>query len=129
MITAVIINTQATLNNFAVTNTVSYVPGTTAKLNFQIQDPETGIRLIPGTGATCTAAFLKNDGTNNVKTCTMLFNPDDRSLWTTTLSPTDTMSIIGSNFILTLDVLGDGTDIRQGLIRDAIAQILIDGAC
>lgn len=129
MITIALINNLAVLNNFVAEDAIQYVPGSTVKVNFQISDDQTNQRLIPGTAAECTATIQNSDGTFTDIDCTMLFNPDDRSCWSFTMTTDMTMLLVGGNFKVTLDFLGDGTDIRVGMAYNVLSKITFDGSC
>jgi hypothetical protein len=105
MLSVAILNDQPVLNNYFTITSISYIPGESVIINFQFIEPEVDIRFIPGTAATCTVTFKLSDGTSLVKAASMLFNPDDRSLWTVSLSTTESAQVIGTNFLATLDVL------------------------
>lgn len=124
-----LINDQATLNNFSILPNKEYVAGYPLVIKFRISDSDTKLRLIPSTVATCTCTFQKSDGTELVKTGTMLFNPDDRSLWSISLTTQDTLDVVGTNMLVKLDMLGDTTDIRIGMASNVLSKITFDGEC
>lgn len=129
MLTVKIINNQATLNNFFYVDSISYVAGIAFSIPFEIFDDETKLRLIPATTATMTCVFAKSDGTTLTLPATMVFNPDDRSIWTVSISAPNSLLIVGGNFEVILDFLGDGTDIRVGFAQNVLDKITLDGEC
>lgn len=132
-----ILNEQCTLNNFSFLDVKEYIPNLPLKLKVQINDSETEQRLIPGTSAKMNAIFQKRDGTSLVKACTMLFNPDDRSMWQVLLTGVESNDIVGSNVQFDLDFTGDSTlgnlsdatDLRSGMAYSIIQKITFDGEC
>lgn len=129
MLNIQMINTQATLNAYQVISSQAYIPGETVNLNFQFINPDYSIRYIPGTAATCTVTFQTTDGTELVKSAAMLFNPDDRSIWQVVLSPSDSTVVIGNNFLATLDVTGDGSNVQQAIANNVLSKTLFEGDC
>lgn len=129
MLNIKLLNAQAQLNYYFNITSVSYTPGESVNINFQFFDVDSGVRFIPATTATCTVSFKKNDGTLLVKTAAMQFNPDDRSIWTVQLSAADSLVVIGSNFLVSLDVLGDTTNIQQAIGINFLSPVLFDGDC
>lgn len=137
MLTIKLLNEQCTLNNFDYLEQKEYIPNLPFKLKYQISDSETKQRLIPGTAAKMNAIFQTRDGSTLSKSCTMLFNPDDRSMWEVSLTAEESNDIIGSNveFHLdfngdsTVDDLSDATDLRAGMGYSLLAKIVFDGEC
>lgn len=132
-----LLNEQATLNNFTHPDVKEYIPGLALNLKVQIYDSETLERLIPGTSAKLNALFQQSDGSTLTKACTMLFNPDDRSMWQVALTDAETLLIIGGNVQFTLDFLGDSTlpnlsdatQLEAGMGYSILAKITFDGDC
>lgn len=132
-----LLNEQCTLNNFNFVDTKEYIPNLPFKMKVQIQDSETLQRLIPGTSAKLNAIFQKSDNTELVKSCTMLFNPDDRSMWQISITAVEANEIVGSNIQFDLDFTGDSTtsdlanasDLRSGMAYSVLQKITFDGEC
>lgn len=132
-----LLNEQLTLNNFHYLEIKEYIPGLPFKIKVQIQDSETLQRLIPNTGAKLNATFQQRDGTELVKAGTMIFNPDDRSMWEISLTDDEANDIIGSNVLFELDFngtsvqpdLSDSTDLRAGMGYSILAKVTFDGEC
>lgn len=133
-----LINEQATLNNFSFVEVKEYIAGQPMSLKIQIQDSETKQRLIPAANANMIATFQKRDGTELQVAATMLFNPDDRSMWKIELTGPQTLDIVGSNVRIDLDfngsaaappVLTDSTDLRVGMAYNVLSKITFDGEC
>lgn len=132
-----LLNENVTLNNFNYVDIKEYIPNSPFKIKLQILDSETLQRLIPGTSAKMNATFQKRDGTELVKAATMLFNPDDRSMWQVAITAAESNDIIGSNVQFDLDFegdstvpdLSDATDLRSGMAYSILAKITFDGEC
>ncbi len=137
MLKAKLLNEQAQLNNFSFVDTKEYIPNQPLKIKLQISDSETLQRIIPGATAKLNAIFQINDGTEITVAGTMLFDPDDRSMWLISLSGAQTNTIVGSNFQIDLDFngdsttpdLADATDLRSGMVYSVLAKITFDGEC
>lgn len=133
-----LVNEQSTLNNFHFVEVKEYIAGQSLNLKIQITDSETKQRLIPATNANLIATFQKRDGTELVIAGSMMFNPDDRSMWLIALSGAQTLDIVGTNFKIDLDfngsasvppVLTDSTDLRTGMAYSVLSKITFDGEC
>lgn len=132
-----VLKEQLTLNNFSYTEQKEYVPNLPFTLKVQIIDSETLQRLIPGTTAKTNAIFQKRDGTSLTKAMSMIFNPDDRSMWTVDISAVESNDIIGGNVEFRLDFngsstninLSDSTDLRVGMGFSILAKVIFDGEC
>lgn len=129
MLTIKLLNDQATLNNYFYVESKEYIPGKAFKINLQTLDSELKIRFIPSEDAELTATFQKRDGTELEVEGDLLFGNDDRSTWEIAISDAESLDIVGSNFLVTLDVLGDETDIRQGMSYNSLSKITFDGEC
>lgn len=132
-----LLNEQLTLNNFHYLQVKEYLPNLPLFLKIQIIDSETMQRLIPGTLAKMNATFQKRDSTEMVKAGTMIFNPDDRSMWRFDLTAAESNEIIGGNVLFELDFTGDSTvidlsdatDLRAGMGYSILAKVAFDGDC
>jgi hypothetical protein len=129
MVNIQLVNKAAELNNYKYIQVIEFIPGEVLKINFQIQDPELGIRIMCGNAATMIATFMQNDGTEFTVNPTLLFSPGDNSIWTVTLDSAQTMVLVGNNFKISVDILGDTTDVRQGIANNVIAKFLFEGQC
>jgi hypothetical protein len=132
-----LLNEQLTLNNFEYLEVKEYIPNLPLNVKIQIMDSETGQRLIPSTSAKLIAIFQKRDSTELTVNGAMIFNPDDRSMWTIPLTAVQSNDIIGSNVLIKLDFngsstladLSDSTDLRAGMAYSILAKITFDGEC
>lgn len=128
MITASLINSAATLNDFQPLASMNFVPGENLTVNIQISDPQKGIRYIPNSAATLTMTFMNVDSTQTVVNGSLI-DANDRSLWTCALTQTQTENLGAQNIIVTLDELGDGTIIRKCLIQNVLIRTNLSGDC
>ena len=128
MLEARLLNSEASLNNFKELASVSYVPGEVVKVAFRLFDPQLEIRFVPLASSTVNITIIKTDGTNLVKAASLI-SADDRSMWTFTLSATESTEIAGSNIQVDLDNGGGGTDIRKTVIQNALIKQTISGDC
>lgn len=129
MIAIQLLNDEAALNSFSVIETKEYVPGDDIKINFQILDAQSKNRLMADGAATMTVVFQLSDGTELTKDAAFLFDSEDKSMWQVELTGADTMNVVGGNFKVVLDFLGDTTDIRMGMAYNALSKITFDGEC
>lgn len=137
MLKIILVNEVASLNNFFKVESKEYVPGKPMTVKFQIMDSELDIRLIPATNAKVNVTIKKSDNTDLVKAAAMMFNPDDRSLWTVSFTGAETLAMVGANMLVELDFngssvlsnLSDSTDLRTGMAYNVLAKITFDGEC
>lgn len=128
MISAQLLNSDASLNNFFTIEAVKYVPGETVKINIKLINDELGIRYIPGGSATVTLSFPKTDNTTLNKTATLI-DTGDRSMWTVTISAAESLELASNTIEVTLDKLGDGTDLAKAMMYNTLSKNTISGDC
>jgi hypothetical protein len=132
-----LVNNQVTLNNFKTFDAIEYVPNIPLTIKFQISDAETKIRFMANASAKMNIIFQKTDGGTLVKVASKLFNPNDLSLWTVSLTASESNSIVGSNFQVVLDNAGDSTlaDLSDSSQLDAgqaygvLSKQVLEGDC
>lgn len=129
MLNVKILNNSPQLNSYFYVTSVKYTPGETVDINFQWFNDEVDNRFMPGTAATATVTFKKNDGTDLVKTASKIFPADDRSMWTVNLTSVESAQIVGNQFLAKLDLQGDGTDIEQAIGQNVLTKIFFEGDC
>jgi len=125
MLTGQILNSQATLNNYLRIGSLEFVPGESSTLVVKIINTQLGIRYI--LPSTAVVSFTFNKANNESETVTGNFFTDDRSIISTTLSSAVTSEILGGNFTMSLDLLGDGTDIKKVFVQNGLTRNLIGG--
>jgi len=126
MITAKILNSDAILNNFKEIGSLDFVPGAEVTLVIRLQDTQLELRHIPPATAIVKAIFNNTDGTTLEKIMAPL--TDDRSIRSVILQEAETDLLLGGNFTLEIDVLGDGSKIEKGIVINGIRKIII-GDC
>lgn len=124
MLSGKVLNSGATTNNFVEIGSLEFISGEELTVVIRIHDPELDLRYIPPTTNITTFTLNKPDGTDLEKTGTM--DTDDRSIIRFTLSETETADLLGGNIKYSLDILGDGTQIKKGVVQNALARF-IDG--
>jgi hypothetical protein len=138
MLTIALLNENAQLNDYSIVETKDYIPNLPLKLNIQIGDNETGLRLMAqATPSKMNLIFQNSDGTELTKAAAAMFNPADMSMWTVSLTASESNAIVGSNFQVVLDMAGDSTlpdlsdatDLRSGMAYSKLSKITFDGEC
>lgn len=129
MLNVQLLSNDAQLNDYSTISTVQYIPGESVTITFQFLGVENNLRFIPPTTATATISFKLNDGTMLVIPATMLFNPDDRSIWQAQITALQSPTIVGSNMLAALDVNGDGSNIQQALGQQILSPTYFEGDC
>lgn len=123
MLSAIIINEDAELNSFYDIGSLDFVPGSDVTLCLQLtkenKQPE---RYIPPAAAELTLKFLQVDGSELSKSATLI-DADDRSLWTLDLTAAETQELVGGNILISLDVLGDASQIELGVIANGLRRV------
>lgn len=127
MIKGNVLNSDASLNNFIKIGALEFLAGDELVLVIQLENDQLGLRYIPVSTNITTATFNNSDGT----TFDVVGVPlaDDRSIITFTLTEVQTATLLGGNVKLSLDLLGDGTSIKIGMISSALSRIIIDDNC
>lgn len=123
MLSGQILNSDATLNNFIVTDSKGFIPGEQFDLVVRIINPELDIRYVAPVTAIITFTFLNTDGTELTKISAAV-DAQDNSMQKMTISEADSENIIGGNFTFSVDVLGDGTEIKKGVVKNGLAKFL-----
>lgn len=128
MIKAKLLNSEAALNDYFYIGAVEFVPGEDVKVAIQIFDVQRDIRYIPPSAAELTLTFTDSEGDPIEKTAGLI-DVDDRSMWYVELSQAESEVLAGQNIEITLDVNGDGTEIKKTLIANGIVRINLSGDC
>lgn len=129
MLSGQILNSNAQLNNFIVLGSKSFIPGSQFRLYIRILDDDLNIRYIPPQAATRTITFQNLDGTELVKAdsdITVL--ADDRSIMYVDIEESESENLQGNDFYFDIDVNGDGSEIKKGIVSNALSRNII-GAC
>jgi hypothetical protein len=122
MLIALPINSDATLNNFEKIDEHEFVPGENRVLVWQLWNDERDQRYIPPGTSVVKVTFNLADGTTLQKTATFV-DAGDRSLFTVTLSQTETLTLVSGNATFSVDVLGDQTNMKLGVIYNGLRRL------
>lgn len=122
MLSARLLNSDASLNNFEYQDAIEFVPGEDKVFAFQLWNKELELRWIPGDSAVVTLTFNKVDGTTLTKTASFI-NAGDRSLISVTLTDEETPDLLSGNITFTVDVAGDESDLKKGVILNALQRV------
>lgn len=128
MIRAILLNSQASLNNFKEITSISYVPGENVTIVVRIENAELDIRYIPPAAAVVTLEIINADNTSLTKTATEL-DAGDRSIWVFNLTAAESAALGGSNILINVDREGDGTDVAKAVIQNALVRNILSGDC
>ena len=122
-----VLNTNATTNQYTFISSNTYYPGTKVRTWVQIFDDQLNLRFIPPTTNVVTVYVNKKDGTQLAITATI--NADDRSMFYFDIIATDSDDIYGGNFTFKMDILGTGTDLQWGLVKNGLSTLIDTEDC
>lgn len=128
MISAQILNTDATLNNFEELTSAEFIPGEQFRLVIRLLDTTKDLRYVPASSTILTLILQKTDGTELEKTATVL-DAGDRSIQYVDISELESEDLLGGNIQLKLDIAGDGTNIRKGMIYNGLQKVITGDCC
>lgn len=125
MITATVLNSTATINDFDELGSLEFIPGAPFTLVIRLQQSQRDdlLRYIPDSSSTLTMNLPKTDGTDLILTMTSF--SDDRSIWTGTVTAADSEDLASGNITFDLD---DNGTLRKGWIESGL-QLTITGDC
>ena len=121
MIIGKMLNSGATVNNFIEIGALEFIPGEELTVKVRIYDDQLNIRYIPV--ATNVTTFTLNN-TSSTFTTVGTHETDDRSIISFSLTEAQTSTLLGGNITFELDLLGDGTSIRKGIIYNAFSKVI-----
>ena len=127
MLSGQILNSDASLNNFIITDTKEFIPGEQFDLVVRLLNPELDLRYVPPTTAIITFTFNKTDLTTFTKVSAPV-DVLDRSMQKMTIQESESTDLLSGNISFSVDVLGDGSVIKKGIIENGLAKF-IDGDC
>lgn len=131
MLSALLINPEATLNNYYPQASIDFLPGTSVAAAFQLTQPSKstpaapwpqGIRYVPPSTAVITFTLNNADGTTFTVTGAFV-DAGDRSLVTMAITAAQTVNLLSGSIQFSLDLLGDGTEVLGGLIMDVLHRV------
>jgi len=123
MLTGVIINKEASLNNFKEIGSVSFIPGEQILVNFRVYDQDNDIRYVLPATADVVLTFNLVDGESLSKTASII-DSQDLSMWSVELSEIETQNLLGGNSQFEIDVLGDGSVVKKGIINNGLQRVV-----
>ena len=127
MLSGQVLNSDASLNNFIVTDSKPFIPGEEFDLVIRFINDELDLRYVPPATNIATFTFNKTDGTTFTKIASVL-DSGDRSIVKMTISETESADLLGGNIIFELDINGNGSVIKKGVVKNALARF-IDAGC
>lgn len=127
MLSGQILNSDATLNNFVVTDSKEFIPGEQFDLVTRLINSELDLRYVPPLAAVITFTFNSTDGSTFTKTGAVV-DSGDRSMQKVTIEESESETLLGGNYLFEVDVLGDGSQIKKGVVSNGLARFL-DGDC
>jgi len=122
MISAKMLNEEATLNQHNFLSAINFVTGTAITLKMMLFDDDLNLRYIPPSTAIVSFIFNLSDGS----TLTKIGVPDtdDRSMQTVSITAANSATLIGGNIKISVDTLGNGTIIKKGVAINALTRVL-----
>lgn len=125
MLIATVLNSTASLNDFDVIGSLSFIPGEETTLVIRLQQPQRDdlLRYIPDSGSTLSINLPRKNDDPLAKSMTAL--ADDRSIWSATLSSSETEELATGNLFFELTESGS---VKKGLIENGL-QLVITGDC
>jgi hypothetical protein len=125
MITASILNSTASLNDFDVIGSLEFIPGAPFTLVIRLEQDQRldALRYIPDISSSLVIYLPKKDGTDLAVNMTVF--TDDRSIWSAQISQADSEDLASGN--ITFDLTDNGV-LRKGWIQNGL-QLQITGDC
>lgn len=124
MLTARLLNSDASLNNFFEITSLDFVAGSQIDLSLRLFDSQKSIRYVPP--ATASLKIFLQTGDIELEKTLSVISSDDRSMWKVTLTEDDTEEMLGGSVKFELDVAGDGTNIQKGIMLNALRRITVE---
>lgn len=124
MLIATPLSSDTSLNDFDILDAVQFIPGASFSFFLRLLQPEKNeLRYVADPAATLTVTLPKKDGTDLSVTMTPLTG--DFSIWSGSVSSTDSEDLASGNLTFTLDESGT---ITKGWAENAL-QLVITGSC
>ena len=124
MLKADILNSDLTINNYQVINTLEYIPGSAFTLYIQLVQPHReNLRYMTETGAELTLHLPNKDGTELEVEMEAL--EGDSSIWSCDLTAEQTADLASGNATFELT---EGAKVTLGWIENALA-LIVTGSC
>lgn len=130
MISAELLNSEASLNSFFVIEGITYVSGENLDVVIRLRHLEREIRFMAAAAATITLSFTdKTNPSTPISKLASIVDAGDRSIWKVSLSQVETGNLSGSNIEVLYDVAGDSVTIFKTVLRNVLSKIFLSGAC
>ena len=125
MLLADVLNSEATVNDFDVIKSLSFIPGYQFRLVIRLKQPHhiARLRYVAASGSSLVVTLPQKDGTS--LSVAMTAFADDRSVWFADVSAAQAEELIGGNF--TFD-LTEGPKTTPGWVENGLA-LVITGEC
>ena len=124
MLSGVVLNSNASLNDFREIGSLDFIPGSAIRLVIRLTQPQLeGLRYVAASGATLDISIAKSDNTDETVAMAEL-DAGDRSLWYADLTATQTENMIGGSFSFTLT---EGATVQLGVIENGLSKSVIGG--
>lgn len=128
MLTTKLINSEATLNSFFEISNVQYVAGENLTVSFRLHDRQRDIRYIPNAAATVNVSYVDTSNAT-ISVAASQIDADDRSMWTVSFTQAQTLVIATNSLQVSVDELGDTTDISLTILENVLVKNTLTGTC
>ena len=124
MISGILLNSSATLNDFFELSALEYTPGSDFVVNVRLTQRERPdeLRYIPEAGATLNIILPGKNGTD--LTVAMAEFPEDRSMWTGNVTGAQSENLASGNITIELTE----STLKKGVIQNGL-QLIVIGDC
>jgi len=130
MIKARLLNSEASINDFFLLSQLDYVPGENLTIVIQLHDAQKNIRFIPtNLNADVKFRFVDKTSSTPIEKTAAVVDALDRSMWTVSLSQTETGNLSGANIEIEYDENNDDVTIFKTIIRNVLVRRLLSGVC
>lgn len=128
MISAELLNSEATLNSFFIIEGITYVPGENLDIVIRLLHSEREIRFMAASAAVITLLFTdKTNPSVPISKVAVIVDAGDRSIWKVSLTQANTTTLSGSNIEVKYDSDGVGTIIFKTVLRNVLSKKLLSG--
>lgn len=129
MLSGLVLNSDATVNNFKEIGSKQFIPGEQFTLVVRLFNNELDLRYIPPVTTLRSITFNNRDGSTLTKSnADITVFTDDRSIMSVVISEAESLELSSGNFSFELDILGDGSEIRKGIVLSGLSPNN-EGAC
>lgn len=125
MLSAQILNSSASLNDFDIIGSIQFIPGAPFTLVLRLTQPQRDdeLRYVADSGASLTLTLTQKDGTTLDLTASEF--TDDRSIWSVSVTALQSDELASGNLIFTLN---EGGAITKGWVENGL-QLVSTGGC